>query len=145
MAIIRGIENSLGGTSVGNFLGMKKAAQGGVFPGGVQMFGSGGVVSGPTMFAHGGGIGIMGEVPGVSEAIVPLKRSSTGDLGVGASPVNIVINNNNGSAVKAEESRGATGERQIQIMIDKAVEEGLGRGRFDRVLSTSYGVARKGR
>jgi len=140
-AILRGLENV-------PFFGTAAAGAGSVTGGSgirVQGFAHGDIVNSPTMFAHGGGIGIMGEVPGVSEAIVPLKRSSTGDLGVGASPVNIVINNNNGSVVKAEESRGATGERQIQIMIDKAVEEGLGRGRYDRVLSTSFGVPRKGR
>ncbi|HVQ51045.1 MAG TPA: hypothetical protein VMS92_13460, partial [Mycobacterium sp.] len=108
-------------------------------------FAHGGVVSSPTMFAHGGGVGIMGEVPGVSEAIVPLRRTSSGDLGVQASPVNVTVINSAGASVKTEESRGANGEQQLRIMIDKAVEEGLGRGRFDRVLSTSYGIPRKGR
>jgi len=111
--------------------------------GGVTAFASGGIVSAPTMFAHGGGLGVMGEAG--PEAIMPLKRSASGDLGVAASPLKVVINNMNGSAVKTEESSGPNGEQQLQIMIDRAVEEGLGRGRYDRVLSTSYGVSRRGR
>jgi hypothetical protein len=121
------------------------SAQGNVFgPTGVQAFASGGVVSSPTVFGMaGGGVGLMGEAG--PEAIMPLKRSASGDLGVGASPVNVTVINNNGSQIKTEETRSAGGGRDIRVMVDSAVEEALGRGRFDRVMATSYGVARKGR
>lgn len=42
------------------------------------------IVNKPTMFAK-GGMGLMGENNGQSEAIVPLKRNSSGDLGVAMS------------------------------------------------------------
>jgi phage-related minor tail protein len=122
---------------------VRGAAQGAMFPGGIQAFASGGVVGAPTMFAHAGGLGLMGEAG--PEAIVPLKRSSSGNLGVEASPVNVTVINTAGAAVKTEESRGINGERQLRILVQKAVEEGIGGGRFDRVMSTAYGIPRKGR
>lgn len=124
---------------------VRLAAQGGVFGrSGVQAFASGGVVSSPTFFGMaGGGAGLMGEAG--PEAVVPLRRTSGGDLGVQASPVNVTVVNNNGSQIKTEETKGAMGEREILIMVNNAVEEGLGRGRFDRVMSTTYGVSRRGR
>ena len=50
-----------------------------------QMFAKGGVVEGATPFKHSGGTGIMGEAG--AEAIMPLKRDSSGNLGVSAEPV----------------------------------------------------------
>jgi len=121
------------------------SAKGNVFGhSGVQAFASGGMVSSPTFFGmSGGGTGLMGEAG--PEAVVPLKRTASGDLGVQASPVNVTVINNNGSSIKTEESRGSMGEQQIRILVDSAVEEGIGRGRFDRVMSTTYGVSRRGR
>lgn len=130
------------GKWVGSFAA---SAKGNVFgPGGVQAFASGGVVSGPTFFGmSGGGTGLMGEAG--PEAVVPLKRTASGDLGVQASPVNVTVINNAGADIKTEESKGPMGEQQIRILVNNAVEEGIGRGRFDRVMSTTYGVSRRGR
>lgn len=50
-----------------------------------QMFAKGGVVEGATPFNHSGGTGVMGEAG--PEAIMPLKRDSSGNLGVSAEPV----------------------------------------------------------
>jgi phage-related minor tail protein len=50
--------------------------------GGVTAFASGGVVNSPTMFPMRGGVGLMGEAG--AEAIMPLTRTSNGDLGVKA-------------------------------------------------------------
>ena len=47
---------------------------------GIQAYADGGVVGGPTMFQHGGGLGVMGEAG--PEAIMPLSRGSNGKLGV---------------------------------------------------------------
>jgi lambda family phage tail tape measure protein len=61
-------------------------AQGNAFDqSGVQAYAQGGaftnqIVSEPTMFAHGGGFGVMGEDG--PEAIVPLKRMPSGNMGV---------------------------------------------------------------
>ena len=60
---------------------------------GIQAYANGGVVDSPTMFQHGGGLGVMGEAG--PEAIMPLKRGSNGKLGVqmeGGSQGNVVIN-----------------------------------------------------
>lgn len=46
----------------------------------VNKFALGGVVSGPTLFPYRGGIGMMGEAG--AEAILPLRRDSSGRLGV---------------------------------------------------------------
>lgn len=63
--------------------GLAKGFAGGGIPGGaVQPFASGGVVSAPTFFQSGGGMGLMGEAG--AEAILPLKRGPDGTLGVGA-------------------------------------------------------------
>ena len=66
---------------LGNFMG--GFAKGAAFSaGGVTAFASGGVVNSPTMFPMRGGVGLMGEAG--SEAIMPLTRTSNGDLGVKA-------------------------------------------------------------
>ena len=68
------------------------SAKGNVFSGGnIVPFASGGIVNSPTMFPMAKGTGLMGEAG--PEAIVPLKRTSGGDLGVQASPVNVTVNN----------------------------------------------------
>ena len=77
-------------------MGWLPAATGAAFDtGGVQKFATGGVVSKPTMFAHGGGLGVMGEAG--PEAIMPLRRLSNGRLGVesangGGGIQNVVVN-----------------------------------------------------
>lgn len=73
--------NSL--VSLGDFFGPN--AKGNVFAGGqqVQAFAHGGVVNGPTIFPMKRGFGLMGEAG--AEAIMPLKRTSDGKLGVEAS------------------------------------------------------------
>jgi len=45
------LKAALGGTSVGNFLGITAfgAAKGGILPGGIQAFGRGGIVNSPTL------------------------------------------------------------------------------------------------
>uniref|UniRef100_UPI00352A2433 phage tail tape measure protein n=1 Tax=Aerococcus urinaeequi TaxID=51665 RepID=UPI00352A2433 len=61
----------------------------------LQPFASGGIVASPTIFPMAGGAGLMGEAG--PEAIMPLKRTSSGDLGVkaeGAGVTNITMNIN---------------------------------------------------
>jgi tape measure domain-containing protein len=112
--------------------------------GGVRMFANGGVVNGPTPFGMaGGGMGVAGEAG--PEAIMPLRRGADGKLGVGSTPVTVNIINNSGAKTKVEETTDPNGGRQISVMIDDAVERGLGGGRFDKVMQQSFGVGRKGR
>lgn len=76
------------------------SAKGNVFtPSGIQAFASGGIVSSPTLFGYGGGkTGLMGEAG--AEAIMPLRRTSSGDLGVQATPANINVYNQSGAQIE---------------------------------------------
>ena len=69
-------------------------AKGGVFnASGVTPFANGGIVNKPTLFPFANGIGLMGEAG--AEAIMPLKRTSSGDLGVqaeGGGGENVTVN-----------------------------------------------------
>jgi len=61
----------------------------------LQPFARGGIVASPTIFPMANGAGLMGEAG--PEAIMPLKRTSSGDLGVkaeGAGVTNITMNIN---------------------------------------------------
>ena len=104
--------------SLGQALGY---ARGGL-PGRIEAFADGGVVSGPTYFASGGGIGLMGEAG--SEAILPLRRGPDGRLGVGtgggatAAP-QIVFN------VTAQDAHSfLKSEGQISAMLTRTVARG---------------------
>jgi hypothetical protein len=75
-----------------------KAAQGAAFVGGVKAFASGGILSGPTAFGMaGGGIGIAGEAG--AEAVAPLRRDASGNLGVVAPRPHVTVNNYAGADV----------------------------------------------
>ena len=121
------------------------SANGNAFgPGGkVNYFADGGVVGSPTMFGYNGGIGMMGEAG--HEAIMPLKRDASGKLGVGTAPVSVEINNYSGGEVTTTESTDDNGNKRLQIMIEKAVNDGISRGRFDKSMNQAYAVNRRGR
>ena len=110
-------------------------ADGGAFNNGLQFFASGGVftnqvVNRPTMFAHGGGFGVMGEAG--PEAIMPLTRAPNGKLGVAAQGGSGVQNNVNISVSisqtgNAESDSKADSEqgRRIARMLDSKIIEVL--------------------
>jgi len=110
------------------------SAQGNVFGNsGVQAFGSGGsftnsIVSKPTMFAHGSGFGVMGEKG--DEAILPLTRTSSGNLGVEAktTPSTVILNveNNTGQEVSAEQvsSQQVGNDLILSIVLNAANNNG---------------------
>lgn len=112
-------------------------ADGGAFNNGLQFFASGGVftnqvVNRPTMFAHGGGFGVMGEAG--PEAIMPLTRAPNGKLGVAAQGGSGVQNNVNISVSisqtgNAESDSKADSEqgRRIARMLDGKIIEVLAR------------------
>ena len=62
----------------------------------LQPFARGGIVASPTIFPMANGAGLMGEAG--PEAIMPLKRTSSGDLGVkaegGGDNINVTMNIN---------------------------------------------------
>ena len=73
-------------------------------------YAKGGVVTQPTFFRYGGAgnLGLMGEAG--AEAILPLKRGRSGNLGVessGGGSTNIVVNvDASGSAVQGDDNQG---------------------------------------
>lgn len=117
-------------------------AKGGAFRGGVQYFAKGGaftnsVVNKPTPFKFGGSFGVMGEAG--PEAILPLTRTSSGNLGVEASGLgggfggSQVINNisvsiqmNSDGSSKDQTSADAASEgRQLSNMMVAKIKEVL--------------------
>lgn len=109
----------------------KTQANGGAWMNGVQMYAKGGVFNGPTMFQHSGGLGVLGEAG--AEAVMPLKRDSSGALGVvaqgasGGSNVEIIINNNTSEKATATESVDSRGNRKINITIGDVIASELSR------------------
>jgi hypothetical protein len=90
--VTRQITDFLVGTLDGLLFGKPvPSAKGNVFKGGgIVPFASGGVVSSPTLFPMSGGqTGLMGEAG--PEAIMPLKRTSSGELGVVAEGSGTVV------------------------------------------------------
>lgn len=98
----------------------------------LSAFAKGGVVNGPTMFPMRGGTGLMGESG--PEAIMPLKRDSSGALGVGGAPVNINVINNAGVHTSIDRQADGT----INIILDTVREE------FARSMVTGQGVWARG-
>ena len=110
--------------SIGGFMGF---ADGGVFSGGaVKPFANGGVVSTPTLFPMANGTGLMGEAG--PEAIMPLRRTASGALGViaqgGSGQTNNVTVNvamGGGESTKSDTNTGAA----LGGMIAKVVQAEL--------------------
>jgi lambda family phage tail tape measure protein len=120
---LQSLTSSLFSGLFGGLGGALHFANGGV-PGRVTPFASGGVVSTPTYFPMGKGLGLAGEAG--AEAILPLRRAADGKLGVaaagGAAPVNVVFNVTAPDAASFRKS-----EAQITGMLARAVSRGAGR------------------
>jgi TP901 family phage tail tape measure protein len=87
-------------------------AQGNVFSGGgVHAFAKGGIVDSPTIFPFQNGIGLMGEAG--AEAILPLTRTSTGELGVKTNG-----GGNNGVVVNVQVVKGDSEETTVDQTVD---------------------------
>ncbi len=117
---LQSLAGSMFSNLLGGLLGILPFAKGGI-AGGVVPFASGGIVSSPTYFPAGKNIGLMGEAG--AEAILPLRRSADGSLGVatngGGSAVNVVFNVTAQDAVSFRKS-----EAQITGMLARAVSRG---------------------
>lgn len=112
-------------------------ADGGAFNNGLQFFASGGVftnqvVSRPTMFAHGGGFGVMGEAG--PEAIMPLTRAPNAKLGVAAqggsgvqNNVNISVSISQAGSTESDSKADSEQGRRIARMLDSKIIEVLAR------------------
>jgi phage-related minor tail protein len=105
------------------------------------------VVTTPTYFRHGGGLGLMGEAG--PEAIIPLRRMANGDLGVTAESgggTNVVVNiiNNSGAEVRKQEQTDQQGNKQIDVIIGQMIDRHLSSGKADRAMTARYDVKVKG-
>lgn len=115
-------------------------AHGNVFSGGNLSAYSGSIVSSPTFFgydshfrAFANGAGLMGEAG--PEAILPLKRTSSGDLGVrtdgfgGRGDVQVNIINASGEEVTQRTKTDNYGNKSIDVMIgDAAAKQAMTQG-----------------
>lgn len=115
---------TLGG-SAGDF-GAKGLA---ILNGSVQKLARGGIINRPTLLAGGAAIG--GEKGGKSEGVLPLVRTSGGDLGVNASglgggtSVEINIINNAGVGIKTQQGQTAQGGLRLDVILDKTISDSI--------------------
>jgi phage-related minor tail protein len=126
MALSQGLQplQALTGSMFSGLIGGLKDivpfGRGGV-PGHLTPFAAGGVVSAPSYFPMGGNLGLMGEAG--AEAILPLRRSSDGRLGVaaagGGGGTTVVFNVTTQDAASFRKS-----EAQISGMLARAVARG---------------------
>tara|TARA_B100001093_G_scaffold142651_1_gene135101 strand:- start:10301 stop:12562 length:2262 start_codon:yes stop_codon:yes gene_type:complete len=100
------------------------SAKGNIFnKDGLMKFAKGGIITEPTYFKYGGAgkLGLMGEA-GSPEAIMPLKRTSSGNLGVeatGGGSTNVVVNvDASGSSVEGDDQSA----KQLGQIIAAAVQ-----------------------
>ena len=134
----------LGTTSAGVSITEGGFAKGGAFRNGVQFFAQGGIVNSPTAFGMSGGIGVMGEAG--SEAIMPLSRTASGDLGVKASTSPVIVNivNQNNSEIEQKESTDSSGNKVLDVIIKTKVQESFTNGSMDKTMKNIYGLQRRG-
>jgi TP901 family phage tail tape measure protein len=121
MLVNKALDSLLGGM----FASMKFAKGAAFQAGGVTAFASGGVVNSPTMFPMRGGVGLMGEAG--AEAIMPLTRTSNGDLGVkavgGGSTViapQITINVSGGTREQNDDAG-----RKVSAAVKQAIDDSV--------------------
>jgi phage-related minor tail protein len=96
---------------------------------------TGGVVSGPTVMPMASGTGLMGEAG--PEAVMPLKRTSGGRLGVSAAMPSITIVNRLGVPATARMER--SNDRMTVVMEAAQLGASLAQSRISRSLRTGYG------
>lgn len=126
-------------------------AKGGVYNSPSLSAYSGGVYDSPQIFAFAKGAGVFGEAG--AEAIMPLTRTASGDLGVravndGGSSAPIVVNiieaPGRGGEVK---QRTEGGQRILDVMVEQATSKvaeqiARGNGAVPAALSRTYGLSR---
>jgi hypothetical protein len=149
-AVIEPLADALGAGISSFFGGSKttastaKSAHGNIFSmGNLIPFGTGGLITRPTIFPMAnGGIGLAGEAG--TEAIMPLFRTGNGDLGVksgnsGGVEINVYVPEGS----KVSQSSQKTGDKeQINIMIDEAVSGAVkdSGSKTYRALKNSFGL-----
>jgi len=121
-------------------------SKGGVVENGkVTPFAIGGIVNRPTIFPMASGFGLMGEAG--PEAILPLARTPSGDLGVKATAGGVIVQvfdqRKGGEPVEVKQDTVGN-QRVVKIMIREAVKELINEGSLDKAMGT-FGVRRVAR
>ena len=106
---------------------------------------SGSILDQPTLFPMRNGIGLAGEAG--PEAIMPLARTATGELGVkGGGNVHVEIINNSGAEAAVEEETTPGGGKDIRVIIGEAVAQDIQQGGMAaRALRETFGLQRRRR
>jgi phage-related minor tail protein len=146
-----GADNITSGMSQSQMLATQTfgMAKGGAWDSGVQAFAKGGaftnsVVSSPTLFKFAKGTGLMGEAG--PEAIMPLKRDNSGNLGVRAqgsgAKVDVVVNNFGTEKAETRETVDSRGNRKIEVLIGEmtASETARSGSPQQRALGGTFGL-----
>ena len=143
----------IGGPNVNTGSGWTAAdaiqAKGGVWDMGVQKFAKGGsftnqIITDPTLFKFDSGTGLMGEAG--PEAIMPLKRDGSGNLGVanhsGGSKVDVVVNNYSNEKATTNETVDSRGNRKIEVIVGDMVADQIGRAgsNAQQAMTMNYGT-----
>ncbi|MFW5909189.1 MAG: phage tail tape measure protein [Thiohalospira sp.] len=125
-----------------DFLPGGSNAQGSAWVGGVQRYANGGVVDSPTLFPMARGAGLMGEAG--PEAIMPLERTQSGDLGVkadvgggGAAGVEVNVYNEGGGQVETRERQGDGGKRIVDVLIGAVADDIRSGGKVSKAITGS--------
>jgi phage-related minor tail protein len=144
-----------GGNAAGNSMfdaGMNQAApnaKGAAYDYGVQAFAKGGaftnqIVDSPTLFKFARGTGLMGEAG--PEAIMPLTRDNSGNLGVraqgGGSNVEVVVNNYSTAKAETRETTDSRGNRRVEVVVGDMVAQEVTRtgSAAQTAFSSTYGT-----
>ena len=85
-----------------------------------------------------------------AEAILPLTRTSSGDLGVAAvgggnANVKVTIINNTGAQVSQRETTNSDGSKELEITVGRLVNNAINNGTTDRSMQGRYGIRPTGR
>ena len=117
--------------ATGSIPAVTVAAKGIAFVNGLRAFANGGLINSPTLFGMAnGGVGVAGEAG--TEAVMPLGRNSSGELGVKTigsgkeetTKIQININNQTGQPVKGVQTQTQfDGEQYVVSMVLKNVSE----------------------
>ncbi len=125
------------------------SAKGSAYDYGVQAFAKGGmftnsIVDSPTLFKFAKGTGLMGEAG--PEAIMPLTRDNSGNLGVraqgGGSNVEVVVNNYSTAKAETRETTDSRGNRRIEVVVGDMVAQEVTRtgSAAQTAFSSTYGT-----
>jgi hypothetical protein len=129
--------------ATGSWIGSMFSAKGNAFnSGNLIPYASGGIVTMPTVFPMASGAGLMGEAG--PEAVMPLARTSGGELGVKSAGggITVIVNNNTSSQVQAKEGRTANGQRSLLIQVEEAMSQSvMGQGKLHQAIRKTFNLS----